>query len=97
MEWIAAVLTAEDYEVGRQIAQRGVAAVYLVAFLSAVAQFPALLGERGLLPVHAFLARAGRRAGPSLFHRGYSDRRLRVVAWTGVALSALLVLGVPQA
>ncbi|MHA7240466.1 lipase maturation factor family protein [Arthrobacter sp. TMS1-12-1] len=97
MEWIADVLAAEDYEVGRQIAQRGVAAVYLIAFLSAIAQFPALLGEKGLMPVPVFLERAGRRAGPSLFHRGYTDRRLRAVAWTGAAVSALLVLGVPQA
>ena len=97
MEWIAGVLTAEDYEVGRQIAQRGVAAVYLIAFLSAVAQFPALLGEKGLLPVPVFLERAGTRVGPSLFRRGYTDRRLRAVAWTGAAVSALLVLGSPQA
>ncbi|MHA7189521.1 lipase maturation factor family protein [Arthrobacter sp. MDT2-16] len=97
MEWLTAVLTAEDYEVGRQIVQRGVAAVYLVAFLSAVAQFPALLGEKGLLPVPVFLTRVGDRAGPSLFRRGYSDRLLRVVAWSGAVISALLVLGVPQA
>ncbi|MHA7146024.1 lipase maturation factor family protein [Arthrobacter sp. TmT3-37] len=97
MEWWTDVLTAEDYEVGRQIVQRGVAAVYLVAFLSAVAQFPALLGEKGLLPVPAFLDRAGGRAGPSLFHRRYSDRLLLAVAWAGAAVSALLVVGLPQA
>ncbi len=91
------VLTAEDYEVGRQIVQRGVAAVYLIAFLSAAAQFPALLGEKGLMPVPAFLERAGHRAGPSLFHRRYSDRLLLAVAWTGAAVSGLLVLGLPQA
>jgi hypothetical protein len=97
MEWWTGVLTAEDYEVGRQIVQRGVAAVYLIAFLSAVAQFPALLGEKGLMPVPVFLERAGKRAGPSLFHRHYSDRLLLTVAWAGAAVSALLVLGVPQA
>ncbi|MDQ0736465.1 lipase maturation factor family protein [Arthrobacter agilis] len=97
MEWWTGVLTAEDYEVGRQIVQRGVAAVYLIAFLSAVAQFPALLGEKGLMPVPVFLERAGKRAGPSLFHRHYSDRLLLTVAWAGAAVSALLVLGLPQA
>jgi hypothetical protein len=96
MEWLTGFMAAEDYEVGRQVLQRGVAAIYLVAFISAVNQFPALLGEKGLLPVSEFLARAGRRAGPSLFHRGYSDRRFRVVAWAGVIVSALLVLGLPQ-
>ncbi|MUK02361.1 lipase maturation factor family protein [Vibrio cholerae] len=97
MEWLSGVLAAEDYEVARQILQRGVAAVYLVAFLSAVAQFPALLGEKGLLPVPVFLERAGKRAGPSLFHRHYSDRFLLAVAWSGAVVAALLVLGLPQA
>ncbi|OUM45149.1 lipase maturation factor family protein [Arthrobacter sedimenti] len=97
MEWLTDVLAAEDYEVGRQIVQRGVAAVYLIAFLSAVAQFPALLGEKGLMPVPEFLERAGKRAGPSLFHRRYSDRLLLAVAWAGAAIAALLVVGLPQA
>ena len=35
--------------------QRGVAALYFVAFLSSLNQFPALLGERGLLPVPDYL------------------------------------------
>ncbi|MCU1631411.1 MAG: hypothetical protein JWM61_63 [Micrococcaceae bacterium] len=97
MEWLTEVLSAEDYEVGRQILQRGVAAVYLVAFISAVNQFPALLGEKGLMPVPVFLEYAGRQAGPSLFHRGYTDRLLRIVAWSGAGIAALLVIGVPQA
>ena len=33
---------------------------------------------------------------PSLFHWGYSDRRLRLVAWAGIAISILLVIGLPQ-
>ena len=37
--------------------QRGLAAVYFFAFLSAWNQFPALLGERGLLPVPRYLER----------------------------------------
>ena len=91
MEWVTGALAAEDYEVGRQIVQRGVAAVYLIAFASALNQFPALLGERGLLPVPEYLRRAGDRAGPTLFRRGYTDRRLRAVAWTGIVLSALFL------
>jgi hypothetical protein len=72
------------------------AAIYLVAFLVAVNQFPALLGERGLLPVPPFLARRRFWDAPSLFHLGYTDRRLRVVAWTGVVVAAALVIGLPQ-
>jgi hypothetical protein len=52
------------------------AAVYLVAFLTVVNQFKPLLGERGLLPVPAFLRNVSFRQTPSLFHWGYSDRLL---------------------
>jgi hypothetical protein len=73
---------------------RGLAAIYLIAFLSALNQFPALLGERGLLPVRDFLDAVRFRDAPSLFHWCYSDKLLRVVAWTGIVLAALALLGV---
>jgi len=44
---------------------RGVAAIYLIAFVSALNQFPALLGERGLLPVRDFLDAVRFRDAPS--------------------------------
>jgi exosortase/archaeosortase len=46
MEWFG----AEGYELARQVLQRGVAAVYLIAFVSTLAQFRVLLGEHGLQP-----------------------------------------------
>ncbi|WP_019136461.1 lipase maturation factor family protein [Cellulomonas massiliensis] len=92
LSWVG----APGYEIGREILQRGVAAIAAVAFWSTLRQFPALLGEHGLLPVPRLLATVGPR-GPSLFRWGYTDRRLRVLALTGVAVSALLVVGVPQA
>ena len=70
---------------------RGLAAIYLIAFLSALNQFPALLGERGLLPVRDFLDAVRFRDAPSLFHWRYSDRLLRAVAWAGIALSVLSI------
>ncbi|MFJ4209895.1 lipase maturation factor family protein [Paenarthrobacter sp. NPDC089675] len=96
MEWFSWV-DAWDYEFARQVLQRGVAALYLVAFLSTLNQFPALLGERGLLPAPAILDMARRMRRPTLFRRRYSDKLLRGVCWIGLAVSALLVLGVPQA
>ncbi|MBN9631726.1 MAG: lipase maturation factor family protein [Actinobacteria bacterium] len=89
-------LAGTDYTIAREILQRGVAALYVVAFLSAVAQFPALLGEHGLLPAPRFLRNAYARRQPTLFRLRYSDRLLRAVAWTGAALSALVVVGVLQ-
>src|SRR5699024_1608073 len=67
MDW----LFSTDFDLAREILQRGVAVIYLVAFVAAWRQFLALLGERGLLPVPRFVARAGARAG--------SGRDLRTV------------------
>jgi hypothetical protein len=80
----------------RLLFQRGLAAIYLIAFLVVFNQFPALLGERGLLPVPAYLQRVSFREAPSLFHWRYSDRLLAVVAWLGMALAGLTLLGVPE-
>ena len=89
MDWF----TAPDYWLSRLVIQRGLAAVYLVAFLSAANQFRALIGEHGLLPVPEFLERVPFRRAPSLFQLSYSDRLFATVAWTGVALSAVLAAG----
>jgi len=92
MDWFA----ADGYEVARQVLQRGIAACYLIAFVSALNQFPALLGEHGLLPVHRFLARVNFRQSPSLFHWRYSDNLMLAIGWTGSVIAAALVLGLPQ-
>ncbi|QKW10319.1 lipase maturation factor family protein [Streptomyces sp. NA04227] len=89
MDWF----TASDYWLSRLIFQRGLAAVYLVAFLGAALQFRALLGERGMLPVPRFTERVGFRQAPSLFHWRYSDRLFAGCAWTGAAVSAGLCAG----
>lgn len=89
-------LAAPDYTIARVVIERGLALLYLIAFVVALRQFPALCGERGLEPAPAFLARVRFLDAPSLFHWGYSDRRLAVVAWTGVLISATLLAGLPQ-
>ena len=81
----------------RLLLQRGLAAIYLVAFAGAFNQFPALLGERGLLPAPSYLARVGFFEAPSLFHLHYSDRLLRIAAALGVALSLCALAGVSDA
>ena len=53
MDWFS----APDYRLARFVIERGLGLVYLLAFLVALNQFPALLGERGLLPVPRYLAR----------------------------------------
>jgi hypothetical protein len=80
----------------RLVLQRGLAALYLLAFIVVLRQFRALLGEDGLLPVPQFTARIGWREAPSLFCWRYSDRLLSFVGWTGLALSAALLAGLPE-
>ena len=80
----------------RCLFQRGLAAIYLIAFGSALNQFRPLLGEAGLLPVPRFLARSGFRETPSLFHLRYSDRLFALVAWVGIALSLCALLGISE-
>ncbi len=87
---------ADGYTVARAVVQRGVATVYLLAFVAVLRQFRPLLGEHGLLPVPRFTARVPWRAAPSLFAWRYSDRLLVLVGWAGVLVAALLVAGLPQ-
>ena len=80
----------------RLVLQRGLAAIYLVAFVSALNQFPALLGEHGLLPVPRYVERTRFRDGPSLFRFHYSDGAFRGVAWLGIALSVVALSGLSE-
>src|SRR5437588_3782510 len=89
-------LWAEHYWLGRFVLQRGIALVYLIAFLVALKQFRPLLGERGLLPVPRFLARTTFRRAPSVFHVRYSDRLLVIVCWSGIILAACAALTLPE-
>jgi lipase maturation factor len=82
------------YWYSRWLFERGLAVLYLIAFLVAVNQFLPLAGERGLLPAARFLREVPFRYSPSLFHWVASDRAFRVCAWAGVALSILACSGI---
>ncbi|HEX5013651.1 MAG TPA: lipase maturation factor family protein [Candidatus Limnocylindrales bacterium] len=89
-------LDAPDYTIARFVIERGLPVIYAIAFLVAANQFAPLSGERGLEPATRVIARTRFLQAPSLFHWGYSDRRLAIVAWTGIAVALLLVVGLPQ-
>lgn len=89
MDWFA----APGYWLGRLVLQRGVAAIYLIAFVAAALQFRALIGEHGILPVPRYLARQSFWRAPSLFQLRYSDRLFAFVSWLGAALAAAIVAG----
>jgi len=94
---------AVDFGFAREVLQRGIAALFLVAFLSTLNQFRPLLGERGLLPAPQLLEWVGasksrrRMLRPTVFTRiRYTDRRLVTMCASGMLVAAALVAGVPQ-
>ena len=80
-------LFGPEYWLARFAFQRGLALIYLIAFLVALNQFRPLLGERGLLPVPRFLRFVDFRKAPSIFHFYYSDNFFGIVSLAGILLS----------
>jgi len=80
----------------RWLLQRGLAAIYLVAFWSALNQFRPLLGERGLQPVPRFIEAVPFKRSPSIFYIHYSDRLMAMVASVGIALALTALLGASE-
>jgi lipase maturation factor len=87
-----------DATLARFVIERGIAAIYLVAFVVAYRQFPALSGDRGLEPAPRFLAVVPRFLdAPTVFRWiGYSDAKLRGISVVGAVVAAALLLGLPQ-
>src|SRR5215469_18080312 len=85
-----------DVWLARVLIQRAMAAIYLIAFLVVLFQFKPLLGEKGLLPVPAFIKRVRFLREPSIFCWRYSDALLDAVAWTGILLSAAALAGLTE-
>ncbi|HTL47180.1 MAG TPA: lipase maturation factor family protein [Verrucomicrobiae bacterium] len=85
--------TTSDFNLARFLFLRSLAVLYLIAFLVALKQFPALLGEKGLIPVPEFVKQVPFRAAPSLFYWHYSDRFLKILCWAGMLISGGLMTG----
>ncbi|MCW2519585.1 MAG: hypothetical protein JWR46_2204, partial [Mycobacterium sp.] len=66
---------------GRLVLERGIAAVYVVAFVCAARQFRGLIGAHGMLPVPGYVATQRFWSAPSLFALHYSDRFFAAVSW----------------
>ena len=84
--------------IARLLLERGLAAIYLIAFLNAFLQFPALLGERGLMPAPRFLAAVGVPPGAQPLPRGATRTgccaRWRPAGWSSPAACSLGLAGV---
>jgi hypothetical protein len=95
--WPAASSPVENdprYWLPRQLLQRGLGLVYLIAFLVAVNQFVPLTGAHGLLPVPIFVRQVPFREAPSLFYLFPTDKAFLAASWLGLALSALALAGI---
>jgi hypothetical protein len=88
--------TVTSYWLTRLVFQRGLAAIYLTAFLVALHQFRPLLGERGLLPVPLFIKRVSFLEAPSLFHFLPTDPAFTAAAALGIALSLTALTGLSE-
>jgi hypothetical protein len=76
--------------------------VYLTGFLVAAHQLVPLIGHHGITPADTYMERVEAHFGgkweafwelPALFYWNCSDAFLQGVAWTGVVLSALVLVG----
>src|SRR5437764_13615519 len=90
------MLSGDNYWITRLMFQRGLGLVYLIAFLVALNQFKPLLGERGLLPVPAFVKQVPFSEAPSLFQFYPKDFAFTTAAWLGIVFSCLAVTGISE-
>lgn len=85
-----------EYYLARFLLQKGLATIYLIAFLILLFQGRGLLWKEGILPIEQFIKRASFSDRPSLFFLYCSDRFLQGMAWIGFGLSVIAVLGISE-
>lgn len=88
--------SAPEYWLGTAVLQRGVALIYVIAFVAALRQFRPLIGADGMLPVPGYLARRSFWQAPSIFQFRYSDRLFACVCWLGAVLAGAVVCGLTR-
>src|SRR4029079_16886612 len=84
------------YWYSRFVFERGLALIYLIAFVAVVNQFVPLLGERGLPLVPRFIEAVPFRVSPSLFYFRATDVVFRGAGWLGILLSLVALSGAVQ-
>lgn len=92
MEWYG----DPGMELSRIVVSRGLALVYVIAFVVAIRQWPALLGDHGLLPVRRHLARTTWKRSPTLLRVRCGDRWVVGASWLGALIGAAVVAGLVE-
>ena len=88
--------SGNDYRLTRIVFQRGLALVYLIAFVVAANQFVPLLGENGILPAPLFIQQVPFSAAPSVFYLFPRDAAFTGAAGLGIALSLVALAGLSE-
>src|SRR5437763_16569405 len=90
---MTALLHVDGYWLTRTVFQRGLALIYLIAFINAANEFNPLLGQHGLLPVSSWIKQTTFRESPSLFLFSSTDITFTVAAWAGALVACLALSG----
>ena len=86
-------MSAPEYWLGRPVLERGIAVVYVIAFIAAARQFPRADRGARAAPRAALSRPAILPAGAKYLLAHYSDHFFAIVAWFGVVLSAAMAVG----
>ncbi len=89
-------MESSEYWLTRLLLQRGLAFIYLMAFLVALNQFRPLCGEKGLLPASAQMQVIPFRSAPSIFYLFPTDKAYLIFAWLGTGLSLSALTGLSE-
>jgi len=97
MNLVKKLLSRGDrYWLTRLVLQRGLALVYLIAFIAVIHQFKPLLGEHGLLPVTRFVKAVDFSESPSIFFWFPRDSAFDLFGWIGIGLSLFALSGLSE-
>ena len=97
----AGIKTDATFLMPRWLALRAVGLVYVLIFAGIIADAPALIGERGILPLAGFFAEWREVHGhllaavwhaPSVFWLSHGTAMVALVGWSGLAAALALVL-----
>src|ERR1051325_10281164 len=85
----------------RSVFLRGLAIIYLIAFVSLLPQIKGLVGSHGILPAPEFLQTVRADYGPAVYTifptlawLNASDAFLHAMIWGGIVLSVMLFIGI---
>ena len=84
---------APQYWLPRLVFQRGLAVIYVIAFLIVLNQWKPLLGEHGLLPAPLYLKNISFHQAPSIFFLFPTDTAFAIAGWLGLLLSFVALTG----